>query len=90
MRFMNVTAPQLLMLALVISIISGVTSAAASLYMDYRVLPIVYKDAAGTCIKVDNFENGHAFNCNDVDVTLRRYRSPNEEIPTTEVHEVQP
>lgn len=86
MRFMNVTAPQLLMLALVISIISGVTSAAASFYMDYRVLPIVYNDASGACIKVENIENGHAFNCNDVDVTLRRYRSPNEKIPTPAVH----
>jgi hypothetical protein len=97
MRFMNVTAPQLLMLALVISIISGVTSAAASLYMDYRVLPIVYKDTANTCIKVENIDNGHAFNCNDVDVTLRRYRLPEqagetnlEEIPTPDVHKVQP
>lgn len=80
MRFMNVTAPQLLMLALVISIISGVTSAAASFYMDYRVLPIVYTDAGGACIKVENIENGHAFNCNDVDVTLRRYRSPTRDI----------
>jgi len=88
MKFMNVTAPQLLMLALVISIISGVTSAAASFYMDYRVLPIVYKDANGVCTKVENLENGQAFNCNDVDVTLRRYRSPNEKVPTTDVHKV--
>lgn len=85
MKFMNVTTPQLLSLALVISVISGVTSAGASLYMDYRVLPVVYKDAAGTCIKVENFENGHAFNCNDVDVTLRRYRMPDDPKPLAKV-----
>jgi hypothetical protein len=88
MKFMNVTTPQLLSLALVTSVISGVTSAGASLYMDYRVLPTVYKDAAGTCIKVENFENGHAFNCDDVDVTLRRYRQPDEKVPTPPVHKV--
>lgn len=94
MKFMNVTAPQLLMLALVISAISGVTSAAASLYMDYRVLPIVYRDASGACTKVDNFDNGHAFNCADVDLVLRRYRTPAgetfEKVPTTDVHKVSP
>ena len=89
MKFMNVTAPQLLMLALVISAISGVTSAAASLYMDYRVLPVVHKAADGTCTKVENFDNGHAFNCGDVDLILRRYRLPeNEKVPTPDVHKV--
>ena len=89
MKFMNVTATQLLALGLVIASISGVTSAAATIYMDYRILPIVYKDASGTCTKVENFENGHAFNCNDVDVTLRRYRLPNEKVSTSSVHQVQ-
>ena len=76
MKYMNVSALHMILLALVISIISGAVSGAVSLYMDYRVLPIVYKDNAGTCIKVENLENGQAFNCNDVDVTLRRYRAP--------------
>jgi hypothetical protein len=73
---MNITAWQLLFLALAISIISVVGSSAFYFYMDSRILPIVYKDAAGECVKVENLENGHAFNCNDVDVTLRRYRQP--------------
>lgn len=76
MKFMNVTAWQLLLLALAISTISAVSSGAFYFYMDYRTLPIVYKGAAGECIKVENLENGHAFNCNDLDVTLRRYRLP--------------
>ena len=76
MKYTNITAWQLLFLALSISIISTVVSGAFSFYMDYRTLPIVYKDAAGACVKVENLENGHAFNCDDVDVTLRRYRQP--------------
>ncbi|WP_407303475.1 hypothetical protein [Acinetobacter sp.] len=76
MKFMNVTAWQLLFLAIAISVISAVTSCAFTFYMDYRLLPMVYRDGAGTCVKVENFENGHAFNCNDVDVSLRRYRQP--------------
>lgn len=76
MKYTNITAWQLLFLALSISIISTVASGAFFFYMDYRTLPIVYKDAADECVKVENLENGHAFNCNDVDVTLRRYRQP--------------
>lgn len=76
MKFMNVTTPQLLILALAISIISAATSCGFYFYMDYRTLPMVYTDPAGACVKVENFENGQAFNCNDVDVTLRRYRHP--------------
>lgn len=79
MKYMNVSTLQMIFLGLVISVISSLTSAGVSLYMDYRVLPIVYKDNAGTCVKVENLENGHAFNCNDVDVTLRRYRAPQQE-----------
>lgn len=76
MKYTNITAWQLLFLALSISIISTVASGAFFFYMDYITLPIVYKDAADECVKVENLENGHAFNCNDVDVTLRRYRQP--------------
>jgi hypothetical protein len=76
MKFMNVTAGQMIVLAISMATISSVMTCTFLLYKDFRTLPMVHKDAAGTCLKVDNFENGHAFNCNDVDVILRRYQTP--------------
>jgi hypothetical protein len=72
---MRISTWQLLLLAVVMSVLIAVLVSVNSWYMDYRTLPMVYKDA-GVCTKVENFENGHAFNCNDVNVTLRRYRMP--------------
>lgn len=43
--------------------------------MDYSYLPTVIKDDAGTCTQVINSKNGDAYNCNDVNVTLRRYKN---------------
>lgn len=75
MRFINVTTLQLLILSLLMSALVSTLIALNSWYLDYRLLPEVHVDGAGTCIKVVNFENGHAFNCNDVNVILRRYRT---------------
>jgi len=71
------------------SLLTAVLMCINTWYMDYRLLPVVHKDASGTCTKVENFENGHAFNCADVDVILRRYRTPNEKIPTIDLHSLQ-
>ncbi len=39
----------------------------------YLDLPVVtYAD--GKCASVTNFNNGDAYNCNDVDIVLRKYR----------------
>ena len=75
MRYINLTTLQLLLLTLLLSVLSALLVALNSWYLDYRLLPEVHVDGAGACIKVINFENGHAFNCNDVNVILRRYRS---------------
>lgn len=75
MKYHNVSNWDLFLLALMIGVVSAVLSCGFYLYMDYRMLPIVHKDK-GKCIKVENLENGQAFNCDDVDVILRRYRSP--------------
>lgn len=40
---------------------------------EYHSLPLVV-NADGKCTQVVNFNNGDAYNCNDVDVVLRRYR----------------
>lgn len=82
MKYTLMTAPQLLILSVTISVLSALLISLNMWIMDYRTLPMVYTDNTGTCIKVENFENGHAFNCNDVDVILRRYRTPHEKIPT--------
>jgi hypothetical protein len=79
-RYTVLSSWQLLFLALFMSVFTAVLVSINTWVMDYRTLPMVYKDAAGTCTKVENFENGHAFNCHDVDVTLRRYRMPDEKI----------
>lgn len=64
----------LLVLALLISIFSAALCTINMVYFDTRHLPVVHLDKNGDCIKVDNYENGHAFNCQDVNVLLRRYR----------------
>ena len=76
MKYSNMTALQLLTLAFVMSLFTAVLVSMNAWYMDYRILPVVYRGSDGKCIKVENFENGHAFNCDDVDVVLRRYRTP--------------
>lgn len=73
-RFVNLSALQLIVLALLMSLITSVLISINTWWIDTRLLPQVYQDQAGTCIKVVNFENGHAFNCQDVGILLRRYR----------------
>jgi hypothetical protein len=74
MRFTVISTVQLLVLAVVMSILVALLVSINSWYMFYTQLPVVHIDKSNACVKVDNFENGHAFNCNDVDVLLRRYR----------------
>ena len=74
MRFVTLTNIQLLALSILMSLLVSTLVALHSWDLDYRLRPAVHVDGAGTCVKVVNFENGHAFNCNDVNVILRRYR----------------
>lgn len=84
MKYAVLTQPQLLFMTIVGSVIVGGIVCCFSLFMDYRTLPVVNYDKTGACVSVQNYENGHAFNCTDVDVLLRRYRivTPNEKIST--------
>jgi len=75
MRFVTLNTWQLLTLVLLMSVLSATLVSINTWYLDTRLLPEVHADGAGACIKVVNFENGHAFNCNDVNVVLRRYRT---------------
>jgi len=74
MRYTTLSSVQLFLLALLMSLSTAVLVSINTWYQETRLLPEVHVDKAGACIKVVNFENGHAFNCNDVDVLLRRYR----------------
>lgn len=65
----------ILVLALLISVLVAVLVSINIMYLDMRHLPVVYLDKSGTCVKVVNYENGHAFNCQDVNVLLRRYKT---------------
>jgi hypothetical protein len=64
-----------MLMTAMMSVLVAVLVSINSWYQDNRLLPEVHVDGAGACVKVVNFENGHAFNCNDVNVLLRRYRT---------------
>lgn len=75
MKFTLVSNLQLAVAVPLIGFVAGGVFCLFYLYMDFRLLPEVHVDGAGACVKVVNFENSHAFNCNDVNVILRRYRT---------------
>jgi len=74
MRYTTLTSIQLFILAIIVGLISGGMVLAAQKYQEIQLLPIVTVTPGGECVKVTNFENGHAFGCPDVNVLLRRYR----------------
>lgn len=74
MRFATLSNLQLFFMTLLMAILTALLVSVNSWYMTYIKLPKVHVDVAGVCVKVENFENGHAFNCADVDVLLRQYR----------------
>lgn len=73
-RYTTLTNFQLFVLAIITGLIAGGLVLAHSMYTSYNLLPQVQFAPGGQCLKVLNFENGHAFTCPDVDVLLRRYR----------------
>lgn len=75
MRYIILSTVQLCILAILMSILTSTIICINSMYQEYKKLPLVRLDTSGACVSVENFENGHAFNCNDVNVLLRRYRS---------------
>jgi hypothetical protein len=74
-RYTLLSTAQLMLMTAMMSVLVAVLVSINSWYQDNRLLPEVHVDGAGACVKVVNFENGHAFNCNDVNVLLRRYRT---------------
>ncbi len=82
MRYTTLSTIQLLILSVLMSLLVAVLVSINSWNTDFRLLPEVHVDKAGTCVKVVNFENGHAFGCNDVNVLLRRYRTVSSSEPS--------
>ena len=74
MKFATISTLQLFFMTMMMAVITALLVSINSWYMTFILLPKVHVDVAGVCVKVENFENGAAFNCNDVDVLLRRYR----------------
>lgn len=81
MRYTTLTTFQLFILAIIVGFISAGLVLAVKKYDELQLLPIVTVSPTGECIKVTNFENGHAFGCPDVNVLLRRYRKAIIETP---------
>jgi len=75
MRYVVLTYTQLLLLAVFCSIITAVLLVINSWYKEFTLLPEVHRNSAGVCTRVVNFQNGQAFNCEDVNVLLRQYRN---------------
>lgn len=73
MKYTTLTTIQLLIMTLLTGLIAGALSVGAGIYREYMLLPTVYR-AGAECVKVVNYQNGHAFTCPDVDVLLRQYR----------------
>lgn len=71
----NVSNTQIVLITILVSIIISAVVTINMLLKDHLLLPqVIFSKDDGKCVKVINFENGHAFNCNDVNVILRRYR----------------
>lgn len=75
MRYTTLTNTQLLIMTLLTGLIAAGINVLFTMYQEYRVLPTVFKSQTGECIKVVNYQNGHAFSCPDVNVLLRQYRT---------------
>lgn len=82
--FITMSPIQFLSASLLVGVIAGGIAVLNSMYQEHRVLPVVVHTLSGECVKVINFENGHAFNCSDKDIVLRRYRVTEFTEPTNE------
>jgi hypothetical protein len=69
-----VSTAQALLAAVAIALLSGASVVAVSAYLNYEDLPIVIAGVDGKCLRVLNFKNGDGYQCQDVDIILRKYR----------------
>ena len=87
--FITMSPTQFVLSSLIVGALAGGINVINSRYEDYRLLPVVVQSENAECVKVINLDNGHAFNCEDVNVVLRRFRTQpiaegkNEKLSTT-------
>ena len=74
MAFYSVSGKQVTLNSILVSLLTTGLLVFGFLIRDYFELPEVIKNEKNECVKVINHKNGDAFNCNDVNVTLRHYR----------------
>lgn len=74
-KYYNVSSLQLTIMSLLICILTISLFEINSLIKEYISLPeVMISTKDNLCIKVINHENGQAYNCNDVNIILRKYR----------------
>ncbi len=73
MQLYTVSTFQLIIAAVLQSVITVSGVIYYEQYKEKQHWPQVVVDVTGECIKVTNFNNGEAYNCQDVDVVLRQY-----------------
>ncbi len=78
MKYQVISTRDLLVLSLLMSILTATLLSINSWFSLWIQLPVVHTDQAGACLKVDNYVNGQAYNCQDVGVLLRQYRKSTE------------
>jgi hypothetical protein len=77
MALYTVSMKQLIVNSLLISIVSAAVVILFLLVKEYWELPDVYRNEKSECVKVVNYKNGDAYNCNDVNIILRKYNTKN-------------
>lgn len=74
-KYYSVSSLQLILISLLTCILTISLFEINSLVKEYLSLPeVMISTKDNSCIKVVNYENGQAYNCNDVNVILRKYR----------------
>lgn len=74
MTYYLVSTKQMIMNSFMIALLAAGLVEVNRIYHERRNMPEVHISGNNMCVKVINYLNGDAFNCNDVDVVLRRYR----------------
>lgn len=72
-KYQLVTNLQMMIFGIFVAVISSCSTIAMFVAQDHFSLPVVVQKN-GQCMEVQNFKNGDAFTCPDVDVILRKYR----------------
>jgi hypothetical protein len=75
MTLYPVSNKQLILNSFLMAIILAIVTISYIEYKDRRELPEMQTTSDGKCVKVINYKNGDAYNCNDVNVVLRHYKT---------------